>query len=127
MLLDSFITLVRQSKSRKFDFHERNMDFELKLISLQISIKWPEMIVFGSYIAQNRYQRSILYAEHITLANNKLMDTKMSKKYFCHFWFRAICVATKICLILKSIPPKLYQKYYLMNNIKVSVLSYLKN
>ena len=36
-----------------FDFHEKGMDFLAKNDHFQILIEWPEMVVSGSYIAQN--------------------------------------------------------------------------
>ena len=50
----------------------------------------------------------------------------MSKIFFCHFWFCAICGSTKSCLILKIIPPKTISKILSFESISVLISQKLR-
>ena len=75
---------------------------------------------------RNKCQKLILYAEDGKLAKKKLRGTKMSIKYFCHFWFCAICGSTKSCLIFKIIPQKTISKILSFESISVFISQKLR-
>ena len=102
----------------------------------QILIKWPEMIVSGCYIAQNDRNlhsvpeinvRSRYLTRNISNLKKKARGYKNEQKFFCHFWFCAICGSNKSCLILKFIPPKTILKILSFESISVFVSQKLRN
>ena len=120
-------------RAENFDFHEKTLVFELKMTIFQILIKWPKMIVSSCYIAQNDrneqtnseiHVRNQFLTRNIAKLRGKAWGYKNEQKFFCHFWFCAICVSANCCLIFKIVPSNLPRKSFILN---VSALSYLQN
>ena len=111
-------------------FSKKAWIFELKMTIFQILIKWPEMIVSGCYIAQNDRNlqkkpeievRSRFSTRNIANLKKKARGYKNEQKIFCHFWFCAICVSTKSCLIFKFVSKNLPRLYLSFESISVVI------
>ena len=111
-------------------FSKKTWIFELKMTIFQILIKWPEIIVFSCYIAQTdrnlhsvpEMNVKIRYTKcNIVSSRKKSPGVQKWPKFFCHFWFCAICVSNKSCLILKFIPPNLPAKILSFEGISVFI------
>ena len=117
-------------------FTKKTWIVELKMTIFQILIKWQEMVVSGCYIAQNDRNlqknpeievRSRFSTRNIVNLKKKARGYKNEQKFFCHFWFCAICVSTKSCLILKFVPPNLPAKILFFESISVFISQKLRN
>ena len=86
-----------------------------EIVIFQIFIKWPEINIFGHYIAQNvrndQKNPKMDVTSHVSYRKyenlkKKPQGYKIQQKKICHFWFFVIFGQIVIYMILNFLPKK---------------------